>query len=120
MLALVTDLIFATKIASTAGALERRVSMARTLERFGERLAEQPGAVVIDLDADVDVLAAIELCRSCVKPPLVIAFVSHVRADLIEAARRAGADEVMARSAFVTKLPGLIERHAPPAEPAAT
>jgi hypothetical protein len=34
--------------------------------------------------------------------------VSHVRGDLIDAARAAGIDQVLARSAFVTKLPDLI------------
>ena len=38
----------------------------------------------------------------------IVGFVSHVQADVIAAARAAGIDEVMARSAFVTRLPELL------------
>jgi hypothetical protein len=40
----------------------------------------------------------------------VVAFASHVRADLIAEARAAGADRVLARSAFVAELPALVAR----------
>jgi hypothetical protein len=38
----------------------------------------------------------------------IIAFVSHVREDAIAAARSAGADRVLARSAFVRELNNLL------------
>ncbi len=65
--------------------------------------------VLIDLNADLDVLRAVECSRQSASLPRTIAYVSHVQADLIDAARRAGAHEVMARSAFVAKLPALLE-----------
>jgi predicted metal-dependent hydrolase len=41
----------------------------------------------------------------------VICFGSHVDVDTLRAARQTGADEVVARSRFVTALPQLIEKH---------
>ena len=38
----------------------------------------------------------------------VVGFVSHVDVELVKGAREAGADEVMARSGFVERLPGLL------------
>ena len=37
-----------------------------------------------------------------------LGFVSHVQTDLIQAARAAGIDEVMARSAFATGLADIL------------
>jgi DNA-binding NtrC family response regulator len=106
MLALVTDLIFATKITSTAQSLGKTVKVVRSLDRLQARLAEGLDSVaIIDLDADgVDVIGAIKTCKSGSNSIRVIAYVSHIRADLITAARTAGADEVIARSAFVQRL----------------
>ena len=38
----------------------------------------------------------------------ILAYVSHVREDAIEAARFAGADRVIARGAFVNRLPEIL------------
>jgi hypothetical protein len=42
----------------------------------------------------------------------VIGFVSHVEVELKKKAQEAGADMVMARSAFSTNLPQILKRHA--------
>ncbi len=109
--ALVTDLIFATKIASTARSLGVEVANIRTLDQLTERLASNHDALVlIDLEApDLDPIHAIELCKQSEHQPRTIAFGSHVRTDLIGAARRAGADEVLARSGFVGRLPSMLQ-----------
>ena len=39
-----------------------------------------------------------------------VGFVSHVQTDLIDAARRAGVDQVLARSAFTQLLPEILQR----------
>jgi hypothetical protein len=39
-----------------------------------------------------------------------VGFASHVQTDVIEAARRAGVGEVLARSAFTQKLAEILER----------
>ena len=85
-----------------------------------ERLAAVTGGaplVIVDLDAD-DAIAAVEVAVSASPRPQVLAYVSHVRADLVAAARAAGADQVMARSAFVAKLEQIV-RTVGGAEPAA-
>ncbi len=41
----------------------------------------------------------------------VICFGSHVEVDTLKLARQAGADEVMARSRFVSALPALIDKN---------
>ena len=42
----------------------------------------------------------------------VICFVSHVEAELKQRAQEAGANMVLARSAFSTNLPQILKRHA--------
>ncbi len=109
--ALVPDLIFATKIASTARSLGVQVANIRTLDQLTERLSSNHDALVlIDLEAaDLDPIHAIELCKQSEHQPRTIAFGSHVRSDLLGAARRAGADEVLARSGFVGRLPSMLQ-----------
>ncbi len=65
----------------------------------------EPGAsmLLVDLEAEAAV-DAIERCRTMVPTPRIVAFGPHVRGDLLAAAREAGADEVLARSAFVARL----------------
>ncbi len=111
IVALVTDLIFATKIASTARSLGVEVANVRTLDQLTERLScNHDALVLIDLEApDLDPIHAIELCKQSEHQPRTIAFGSHVRTDLLGAARRAGADEVLARSGFVGRLPSMLQ-----------
>lgn len=111
MLALITDLIFATKVTSTARSMGASIKLVRSADALGEALSTgQDRLVLIDLNAEgVDVLSAIRACSAAPHRPRTICYASHMQAELIEAARQAGADEVMARSAFVAKLPRLFE-----------
>ena len=108
--ALVTDLIFATKIQSTAREVGAAVKVVRSIEKLQERLnSGADSLVIVDLNAEgIDVIDAIKLCRAAAHRPRTMAYASHVQADLIGAARAAGADEVMARSAFAARLPDLL------------
>lgn len=110
ILALVPDLIFSTRITSTAAALGVTVGVVRSVESLSRRLAEESaGLVLLDFDGeDIEPVAAIAACRAATSPPRIVAFGSHVRGDLIEACRRAGADEVIPRSAFVRRLPEIL------------
>ena len=108
ILAAVDDLLFSSKIRSAATRLGREVVFARSgdavLEQVGSRV---PEAIVIDLDSRrIDAVATIAATKAI--PALadvpIIGFVSHVHVDLVESARLAGADRVLARSAFVAEL----------------
>jgi CheY-like chemotaxis protein len=106
--AAVADLIFGARIRAAAEQAGVEVRFGRSMAGLLEAAA---GArtVLLDLDARwLDAPAAIAVLRSMGGPPRIIAFVSHVRADAIAAAREAGADVVLARSAFVRELPALL------------
>jgi len=104
-----TDLIFSTKITSTCKSLE---VPARALTRLGRLTTINTDDVklaLIDMDAE-EAVGAIEFAAGLTSQPEVVAFYSHVRGDLREAAQAAGATQVMTRSKFVDELPGLVER----------
>lgn len=112
VLALVADLIFAARIRGAAGPAGARVETLRSAEALLERAAaERPRLILLDLDAR-GISAGVLISRLKEDPATadvpVVAFVSHVRQDAIAEARAAGADRVMARSAFVRDLPALL------------
>lgn len=111
--AYVTDLLFSTKITSTGQALVVPVTVARSVDALAAKLCEvaegDSKLVIVDLNASGDPLEAIRRMKSLPTPPKVIAYVSHVHADLAAAARTAGADEVMPRSAFSMNLPAILK-----------
>lgn len=108
ILAAVDDLLFSSKIRTTAKGLGLELAFARTPDAVvaeAERLA--PQLVIFDLNSErVQALEAISRLKA--DPDLrairVVGFVSHVDAPRIAAARAAGADEVMPRSAFAANL----------------
>ena len=114
VIAYVTDLLFSTKITSTGQALGVPVTVARSVDALAKCLGSAVEAdateplVIVDLNASGDPLEAIRQMKSRTAPPKVIAYVSHVQADLAAAARSAGADEVMPRSAFSMNLPAIL------------
>lgn len=106
-----TDLLFTSKVNATARAAGAALAIVRGVGSLRERLTGADAAsialAIVDLDAD-DAVAAIEAAVQGQPRPRVLAYVSHVRADLIAAARAAGADQVMARSAFVGALEQIV------------
>ena len=108
VLILCTDLLFSTKITGTAKALGKPFVVLRSTEKLQQHLAANapPALLIVDLNAGgPDPMEAIRLAKA--HTVTVVAYLSHVQADVAEAARNAGADHVMARSAFVLKLPSL-------------
>jgi PleD family two-component response regulator len=112
VLALTADLLFASRVKSTAAAVGTELLLVRTADDM-LRQAEQLSPRLIVIDLDVRTLDPIDLItrlkaepRSSVVP--VLAYVSHVREDLIDAAREAGADQVMARGAFSKNLASIL------------
>ena len=102
VLALCNDMIFRTKIESTAK------SLGCTVVRGVDALGDEPAIVLIDLDSVWPAAREIVSMLSRERRVRIVAFGSHVRADLFAEARAAGIEEVMARSAFVNKLPTIL------------
>src|SRR5688572_19759482 len=101
------DLIFASRIRAAADAAGVRARFARNDAELIDAAADAD-LVIVDLDARwLDPSASIRRVKQEHGKP-VVAFVSHVRTDAIEAARAAGADRVLARSAFVQQLPDIL------------
>jgi CheY-like chemotaxis protein len=112
-LALCADLIFSSKIRAAAAATGAPAQLARTAPDLLARArgAPRPHLILLDLDARGDMAALIRELKSdeATAQIPIVAFVSHVREDAIDAARAAGADRVLARSAFVRVLPELLK-----------
>lgn len=100
--------MFTSKIKTAAGQLGVAVTFARSREAALTELRKTPARLVIlDLNANrTDPLGTVAAMKG--DPALAgiptIGFVSHVQTELIDAARGAGVDEVMARSAFTVRL----------------
>lgn len=116
ILAAVDDLFFVVKINDAARRAGMGVEFLKTENDIVEKaLAERPSMVVIDLNCNsLAPVPLIEALRS--KPELknvsVVAFVSHIQGELKMQAQNAGADMVLARSAFSLNLPQILRRHA--------
>lgn len=112
ILAAVDDLLFSSKIRTVGKQVGAELVFARTPAEVMEKArAERPTLVVFDLNsAKTDPVATIAAFKS--DPELsgvrVLAFASHVHADLIAAAQQAGADQVLPRSAFAARLPEIL------------
>lgn len=108
VLVAVDDLLFSSKIRATAKAAGVDLLFARSPADILARARElRPALAIFDLNAaKADPIATIrEMKRD---PELsairVVGYVSHVDTPVITAARDAGADQVMPRSAFASQL----------------
>lgn len=104
----VDDLIFSIKISTAAKALGADVYFERNPDRVLARIREkQPSLVIFDLNSaklrPMEAIAAMKADRT-LRTVRTLGYVSHVQTDVIHAARTAGIDEVLARSAFVDRL----------------
>lgn len=112
-LALVADLLFASRIRGAAAAAGVEVAVVQSAAAFLERArALHPRLILIDLDARAGDAPA--LIRELKEDPVlrsvpVVAFGAHVEGIALLAARAAGAERVVARSAFVRDLPALLQ-----------
>jgi CheY-like chemotaxis protein len=104
----VDDLLFSVKISTAAKSLGAEVYFERSPGMAVARVKEkQPSLVIFDLNsAKLNPLGAIAELKAdpATRGIRTLGFVSHVHGDIIDAARRAGVDEVLARSAFSARL----------------
>lgn len=104
ILALVRDLLFASRISATARAINRQAKIIRE----PAQLANETGNLLI---VDLNLAGAVEAAAAwkASSERQVVGFVSHVDAQTIAKVRGLGIDRVMARSHFVEVLPKLLE-----------
>jgi PleD family two-component response regulator len=113
ILAAIDDLFFSIKIKTAAKTLGAEVYFERAPEQVLESIrSKAPRLVIFDLDSvklrPLEVLAAMK-GDPALRDVATLGFVSHVHADLIAAARAAGIDQVLARSAFVDRLGSILQ-----------
>lgn len=109
MVAAVADLMFGARVRAAAEA----AGVPLTFVRSGEALLEAAaGARLVLLDLDTRWLRAGMISAlkadAAARAAYVVAWGAHVDGAALTAAREAGADRVMARSAFVQVLPALM------------
>ena len=114
-LAVLDDLFFTVKINEAAKRAGVPVEFVKSAKDALDRDQSHPRLIILDLNcASLDPLKLIEDLKShnALKGIHLIGYVSHVQAELIQKARAAGCDAVLARSAFSKDLPRIMKRHA--------
>ena len=109
IVALVDDLFFSSKISETARQLGCALKIVTNRDALLHELQSHPDKLIFDLNCkscnSVELIR--EIKQSGTRVPMV-AFLSHVQADLAKAAQDAGCDRVVARSCFSTHLPEIL------------
>jgi CheY-like chemotaxis protein len=108
ILCAIDDLLFSIKIKTAARHLGAEVYFERQPGAVVQRIREQrPTLIILDLNstllAPMDVVAELKADADLRAIP-TLGFVAHVDTGTIDAARQAGIDRVMARSAFAQNL----------------
>jgi CheY-like chemotaxis protein len=108
--------MFSVKISAAAKAKHADVAFERIPHEVLPRIrAERPTLVIFDLNSSrlkpIETIAALKADPDT-QAIRTLGYVSHVQSDIIAAARHAGCDEVLARSAFSDKLGDILTRTA--------
>jgi len=107
--------MFTVKIQEAAKRAGLQASFVKTEAAALEAAKNNPAVIILDLnERSLDPLQLILKLKENPETHRVslIGFVSHVQADLKQAAQNAGCDLVVARSAFSQNLPALLKRYA--------
>jgi CheY-like chemotaxis protein len=117
VLAAVEDLLFRSKISETASQLGVEASFPRNPRKLLEAVRESPyDLLILDLNsARFKPLSLLQTLKSdeSARNVKIVGFLSHVQKDLAVAAREAGCDRVVARSAFTRDLPEILAGRSP-------
>ncbi len=94
-IAIVSDMIFATRITGTAEEVGAKCMIVKDPGALQDALeSDEPGTVLVDMNCDgISPEEAIRKVKSHCPNTRVVAFFSHVQTELEEQARAAGADE---------------------------
>lgn len=113
----IDDLMFSIRISTAAKSLQADVYFERSVEKLLDTIRDKrPSLVIFDLNSarmrPLDAIASLKH-----DPDLAtirtLGYVSHVDAATIDAARAAGIDQVLARSAFVNQLGEILTTASP-------
>lgn len=112
VMAAVEDLMFRSKISETASTLGVEAAFPRSPQKLLDAARSSPPDLLI-LDLASDRFEPLELLRTLGSDAKLsgiptVGFLSHVEKDLARAAREAGCDRIMARSAFTKDLPQVV------------
>ena len=104
----IDDLMFSIKISNAAKSLQADVYFERSADKVLQTIREKrPSLVIFDLNSGrLRPLEAIAALKSDPELSAIrsLGYVAHVDTATIEAARAAGIDQVLARSAFAAQL----------------
>jgi PleD family two-component response regulator len=108
ILAVLDDLMFTSKIKTTASQLGVTVAFVRSADAaLAEMRKAPPSLLILDLNNPrtnpLAIVAGMKADAALASIPTV-GYASHVQTDVIDAARQAGVDQVLARSAFTQHL----------------
>jgi DNA-binding NarL/FixJ family response regulator len=106
---LMDDLFFQMKVLETAKHLGLEFKVASNSEALVKMLEPPTKLVIVDLNAKNNPVETIGQIRATQKGLPVVAFLSHVQAELAARGREAGATEVMPRSVFTQNLARILE-----------
>jgi PleD family two-component response regulator len=116
ILAVVDDLLFTVKINDAAKRAGLNVEFVKSEQDVIEKVSqEKPLLIILDLNnTSVEPLRLISKLKGDgdLKQISLIGYLSHVQGELKQKAQEAGANIVMARSAFSQYLQQILKRHA--------
>jgi len=111
MLVAVSDLFFTVKILDAAKRSHMQAEMVKTSHELLEKAKSGPALIIFDLNFEpVRMIAELKKDPET-KATGMIAFVSHIQAELKKEAHDAGCDMVLARSAFSQNLDQILRRY---------
>ena len=115
VLAVVEDLLFTVKIMDAAKRVGLDAEFVKSEKDLLDKAHEKPLLIILDLNTTlVQPLKLITKLKGDgdLKNISLIGFLSHVQGELKMKAQEAGANMVMARSAFSQNLQQILKRHA--------
>ena len=114
VLVVVNDLLFTVKISDAAKRAGLTPEFVQSEADVLDRAKQNPRLIIFDLNANtVEPLKLISALKSSAETRGIslIGYLSHIQGELKQQAHDAGADMVMARSAFSQNLPSILSRY---------
>jgi CheY-like chemotaxis protein len=115
VVAVLSDLMFIVKIQEAAKRAGLEAVFVKSAQDALAQAKENPAVMILDLNntgaQPLDVISKLKGDQETSKISL-LGYVSHVQADLKQAAQEKGCDMVIARSAFSQNLPTILRRYA--------